>query len=238
MKGGAARFGGLNSLGTYARPVTIRLRPASALAFAGTILLLAGCGTPAEQEAAPAASASSSTPIPTTAPPKSDSAGLVAAVHPQCNAGQKILRYLADGNNQGDPQLDERFSQYVGVPAPQARGIADQYIQQCDAAFSKQEANQASAAAKAEADASASAAAAVEASQQAQEQQQIQANKESSCAAIGGRIDGDMCRSTVQGSPGGPGLDCSYASITISTNGTIDPAAIADLKSQLPGCFK
>lgn len=42
---------------------------------------------------------------------------------------------------------------------------------------------------------------------------------------------------TVQGSPRGPDLNCSYAMIEFKADGTIDPAALSDLKKQLPGCF-
>ena len=213
--------------------MTIGLRVFLPIALGAAALVLNGCGV----SSAPAVSIPATTAGQATAPASADDAGLIKAAHAQCDVGQKILRYISTGDNQGDPQLDVEFSRNVGSPLPQARSIADQYIQQCDASLSKQEAAQASAAAEAQAKASASAAAAQAAADRTAAEAAVQTNQQIACAAIGGRLDTGACYSIVQGSPGGPGLDCRYALITFKQDGTIDPAALADLKAQLPGCF-
>ena len=215
--------------------MTIGLRAFFPIALGAAALVLSGCGV----STAPAVS------IPATgaagqaiAPASADDASLIKAVHARCDVGQKILRYISSGDNQGDPQLDVEFSRYVGSSVPEARSIADQNIQQCDANLSKQEAAQASAAAKAQAETSSSAAAAQAAADRTAAQAAVQTNQQTACTAIGGHLGTGTCYSTVQGSPGGPGLDCRYALITFKQDGTIDPAALADLKAQLPGCFR
>ncbi|GAC1369953.1 MAG: hypothetical protein NVSMB43_05020 [Pseudarthrobacter sp.] len=117
-------------------------------------------------------------------------------MHAPCDLGDEVLHYLATGDNAGDPQLDVVLSKYVGVSLPQARAIADQQIQQCDAKLSGQETAQASAAA-------ASRVAASEAADAAKKKAAVQATQASSCAAIGGRVDTKWgwCASTVGGQP-------------------------------------
>jgi hypothetical protein len=200
--------------------------------------LLAACGaspassTPPDPSAMLSTStAASSTEVST---PAAASGGLVTAVHGQCDFGEKILHYLATGDNQGDPQLDTAFSEYVGVSLPRARSIADQQIQQCDARLSKQEAAQASAAAAASAADSAQAAA-------EQEEEAVQATQEKSCAAIGGTVDPKWgwCASTVQGNPSGePGSDCEYASVAFNPDGTLATWSSSTTKDSYPGCFR
>lgn len=147
--------------------------------------------------------------------------------------GNKILHYLATGDNGGDPQLDVLLSKYVGASQPKARAIADQQIQQCDANLSGQEVAQASAAAASRAAASAAADAAAE-------KAAVKATQVSSCAAIGGRIDTNWqwYASTVKGNPSGePGADCSNASVAFNPDGTLAKWSISTEKDFDPGCF-
>ncbi|ARE38119.1 hypothetical protein A0W34_32115 (plasmid) [Rhodococcus sp. BH4] len=57
----------------------------------------------------------------------------MVAQYPACaDIGEKVLRYLSDGDNGGDPALDIEYAASVGVPLPQARAIADDAILNCD----------------------------------------------------------------------------------------------------------
>lgn len=59
--------------------------------------------------------------------------GLIVAESPECAAvGQKVLRYLTTGDNDGDPQLDLEYASYVRTSLPEARAIADKAIMKCD----------------------------------------------------------------------------------------------------------
>lgn len=206
----------------YAQPVTLVPRPFRALALAAAVILTSSCSTTDTQggsAASPSASASATSPAYT---------GVVKATHPQCDLGPKILHYLITGDNGGDPQLDVAFSQHVGAPEPQARSIADQYVQQCDARIDRQ----ASESAKVQTETSADP---KNATQDAATRDITQA---AACDAIGGRVEGTLCHSTIQASPGGPGLNCSDATIAFNADGNIDPAVLADANKQLPGCFR
>lgn len=195
---------------------------------AGLCLLLAGCSKGADQPTVTPATSGSSTAVTT---PTEDS-GLVAAQHPHCDVGQKILRYLRTGDNGGDPELDREFANYVGVPTPQGRALADSYIVKCDQLLAQQEAAQASASAQA---ATSIAAAATEAQQKAQEEAQQQL----SCTKLGGRVDVLGCTSTVPGNPSGrAGAVCVNAHAAFNQDGTIADWSYATAKDFYPGCFK
>lgn len=174
----------------------------------------------------------------------SASAGLIQAVHDQCDFGSKILHYLATGDNQGDPKLDTAFSQHVGVPVPQARAIADQAIERCDESLSKQEAAQASAAASAQTKASAAAAEAQASAKAAQDRAERLAKEQRVCAPLGGTvraggdISADLCVSNNKGQTTDEAhLSCAYATIPFQPDGTLSAADIASFKEGYPGCF-
>ncbi|KRE67759.1 hypothetical protein ASG92_14095 [Arthrobacter sp. Soil736] len=179
-----------------------------------------------------------------TEDPSSPSAGLIHAVHHQCDFGSKILRYLATGDNQGDPKLDTAFSQHVGVSLPQARAMADQSIERCDAAISKQEAAQASAAASAQAEASEAEAEAQASAMAAQDKADRLTREQKVCAPLGGTVqDGgdisaDLCVSTNKGEATDEAhLSCASATIPFQPDGTLSAADIATFKEGYPGCF-
>lgn len=203
-----------------------------------TVGMASGCSQPATPAQSTATAATLTTATPAAAGTTAD---LVKALHPRCDVGEKILNYLATGDNGGDPQLDVLLSKYVGVGRPQARAIADQQIQQCDADLSKQEAAQASAAAAAQASASAAAVRASQDADKAAAQAAVKATQEKSCTAIGGRVDADWgwCASTVQGNPSGePGSDCANASLAFNQDGTLAEWAFWNTKRSYPGCFR
>ncbi|WP_442545224.1 hypothetical protein ACSBOX_05980 [Arthrobacter sp. KN11-1C] len=152
------------------------------------------------------------------------------------------MRYLATGDNGGDPQLDVLLSKYVGVDLPQARAVADQQIQQCDANLSQQEAAQASAAASASAKASQAAVEAQASAQAFQDKAVHLAVEQKACGTIGGNVRenlfGDLCVSSNGGSTtDGSHTSCGYAQIGFLQDGTLDSAEIANIKSGYPGCF-
>jgi hypothetical protein len=193
--------------------------------------------TPVPGSSSVGTASDSVTPVPTT----STGNGLVKALHAHCDVGSKVLSYLATGDNGGDPQLDVLLSKYVGVGLPQARAIADQQIQQCDANLSEQEAAQASAAAASRAAASQAAIAATEAADAARDKAAVQATQVTSCAAIGGHVDtrSGWCASTVKGNPSGqPGSDCSYASVPFNPDGTLAKWSSSTSRDSYPGCFQ
>ncbi len=174
----------------------------------------------------------------TVAAQSADAAGLVTAEHPQCDVGAQILQYLQTGDNGGDPQLDVQFANYVGVPAAQARALADQAIQQCDQQAATQETSQAYAESTSLAAASASAA-------RAQQDAAIAAQRRKSCASIGGRVDHQFggagaCASTVPGDPSGqPGAECASAYVSFSLDGgTLDSDSYQTAKHDHAGCFR
>lgn len=215
-------------------PRSVRLLAASAGAV--LLLLLTGaCSEPSRQgvglapiEPAPRATAASAT----------DSIGssLVPARHRQCDVGLTILRYLATGDNQGQPSLDKRFAAYVHVPAPQARATADAYIEACDRALGAQETSAARATRNAQARSQRDA-------DLARELADRQDRKIAACSAIGGSTENDRCYSTVTGNPSGkPGAACVRADgtriyIEFSKSGSIPAASYSSKKSFYPGCF-
>jgi hypothetical protein len=121
-----------------------------AAALAGCAKSVVGSAAPATVGAEPSAEAD-------VAFGAADTNGLITAQYARCDVGAQILNYLATGDNGGDPGLDQVFASFVGVPAPQARALADQYIQNCDAQQAEQEAAASSSAAALAAEAAASA---------------------------------------------------------------------------------
>lgn len=113
---------------------------------------------------------------PTSARTTASVNGLVVARHRQCDFGDRLLRYLATGDNGGEPWYDQQFANDVGVSLPAARAIADEAIQKCDADLDRQAATSAAETASAAAKTSEEQAAAA----------QVERRKQS-CAAIGGR---------------------------------------------------
>jgi hypothetical protein len=166
---------------------------------------------------------------------------LVTARYPQCDLGPQILNYLATGNNGGDPGLDKLFADHVGAPDPQARALADQWIEACDKQQAEKEAAAASAQAAATAAASAGASRSAAAASEAQEQAAVIATQERSCAAIGGEVDDSMgmCHSTVPGNPSGqPGSECEFAWVGFNRDGTIWQGGLETERDFYPGCFR
>lgn len=212
-------------------------------------VIFTGCSGAPEDDSTTIPSGSASTTaapggVNATEDPSSTSAGLIQPVHPQCDFGSKILRYLATGDNQGDPKLDIAFSQHVGVSLPRARAIADQSIERCDAAISKQEAAQASAAASAQAEASEAAAEAEASANAAKDKADRLAREQKVCAPLGGTvqeggdISADLCVSTNKGQATDEAqLSCAYATIPFQPDGTLSAADIATFKEGYPGCF-
>lgn len=165
---------------------------------------------------------------PTSARTTASVNGLVVARHRQCDFGDRLLRYLATGDNGGEPWYDQQFANDVGVSVPEARAIADEAIQKCDADLDRQAAASAAETASAAAKTSEVQAAAAQV-----------ARRKQSCAAIGGRYDdtGVWCASTVQGNPSGEaGADCRNSRVPFEGDG-IDRAALAHENEWYPGCF-
>jgi hypothetical protein len=140
--------------------------------------------------------------------------------------------------------MDTAFSPYVGVPLPQARSIADQKIQDCDANLSKQEAAKASAEASAKAKDS-QAAAEVQASALASHDKatRLESEQKTCTAALGGKVReggnfADLCVSNSQGNTtDGSRTSCNHAQIAFQSDGTLTTSDIASIKSGYPGCF-
>jgi hypothetical protein len=180
---------------------------------------------------------------PTTGPGAASN-GLIKAIHGECDFGDQILLYLATGDNRGNPKMDTAFSPYVGVPLPQARSVADQKIQECDANLSKQETAKASAEASAKAkDSQATALAEASALATHDKATRLASEQKTCAAALGGRVrDGgnfaDLCVSNIQGSTtDGSRTSCNYAQIAFQPDGTLTTSDIASIKSGYPGCF-
>ncbi|CCG02363.1 hypothetical protein [Blastococcus saxobsidens] len=150
-------------------------------------------------------------------PPVADENGLIRAQYSACDLGKEILRYLATGDNGGDPGMDRVFAQYVGVPVPQARALADEWIVACDEQYAEQESAEISAAAEASARASASAASAAASASRAQHNAAVAAEEKRSCAAIGGQARDGICESTSPGHvTGDPYYPCSALVVRLS----------------------
>jgi hypothetical protein len=170
--------------------------------------------------------------------PTADAAGLVVAQYPQCDVGAEILDYLATGDNGGDPSVDQVFASHVGVPAPQARALADQYIESCDQQAAQQKAAASSSAAEASARESASAASAAASASQAQHDAAVAAQRQRSCAAIGGQAGDSLCQSASQGSAANdPYYPCSAVYVEFTDEGTIDQTSLHNVSTDHPGCF-
>lgn len=93
---------------------------------AGPAVLLAATA------AAIALSSCSTTEPGTPSPATSDDGVIVASNNGCATLGQAVLEYLSTGDNRGDPNMDLKYGDSVGVPRPQARAIADQAIVDCD----------------------------------------------------------------------------------------------------------
>ncbi|MGF0313692.1 DUF4333 domain-containing protein [Rhodococcus sp. IEGM1428] len=109
--------------------MNITYRPAARRASTrrARVMLLGMIGT-----AAIALTGCSTTEAGTPSPQTSDD-GLVVASNNGCaTLGRAVLEYLSTGDNRGDPNLDLKYGDSVGVPRPQARAIADQAIVDCD----------------------------------------------------------------------------------------------------------
>lgn len=209
------------------------MRTVTAASLAVVMTVLAGCTSQVIGVASPASPTGATGPAEEDlfeegVPPLADAEGLVPAQYAVCDLGADILNYLATGDNGGDPGMDQVFADYVGVPEPQARALASDWIEGCNEQQAEQEAAAASSAS------ASSAAAAAEASEAAQN-----AENRRACEAIGGHyvepaIWGGACESTVEGNPSGePFKDCGHAWITF-------PATEADLNqlvADYSGCF-
>lgn len=187
--------------------------PVRFLALAAAALLISSCAAGGPQNGSSASPSVSATAAPSTS---AADTGLVKASHPQCDLGEKIFHYLSTGDSQGDHELGVAFSKYLGVPADQARSIANQYVQQCDAGLDKK--------------------ASAPATPGQTDPATLQITQAASCDAIGGTVQGGLCHSTAQGSPGGP--DCRNAVVGFAPDGNVDPAALSDAKAKMPGCFR
>lgn len=164
--------------------------------------------------------------------------------HPRTAAAYPLVAATGFLSRIHSAKLDTAFSQYVGVPLPQARSIADKNIQECDANLSKQESAQASTEASARAQASQAAAEAQASAQAAQDNAARRAIEEKACgAALSGQVKGgglfaDLCVSTSQSSSNdGSRTLCSAAQVAFQPDGTLSETDITSIKSGYPGCF-
>ncbi|WP_144627448.1 hypothetical protein [Arthrobacter woluwensis] len=203
-----------------------------------TGLLLTGCTSPGNPSSAP-------TIAETPQAVSHGSGALVHARHGECNFGPKVMKYLATGDNQGDPRLDKMFAGHVGAPGPEARQIVDDAIEKCDGAADQREAVQASASASAEA-ATAKASAEAQASASADAARaSLLAKERPACAAIGGRLNPssnsaylDTCDAPNPDAAATNGTLCAYAQIAFNTSGQMAQSDIDVVKDGYPGCFK
>ncbi|MDZ7931193.1 MAG: DUF4333 domain-containing protein [Rhodococcus sp. (in: high G+C Gram-positive bacteria)] len=91
------------------------------------VVLLSMIGTAA------LALAACTTTEPGTPNPQTSDNGLIVANSNGCaTLGWAVLEYLSTGENRGDPTLDLKYGDSVGVALPQARAIADRAIVDCD----------------------------------------------------------------------------------------------------------
>jgi len=152
------------------------------------------------------------------------------------------MKYLATGDNQGDPRLDKIFAGHVGASAPEARQIVDDAIEKCDGAADSREAAQASTSASAEA-ANAQASADAQASASADAARSALVAKErAACAELGGRLNPgivgyDTCDAPNTHASATNGLSCAFAQIAFNASGEIAPSDIDVIKNGYPGCF-
>jgi hypothetical protein len=162
---------------------------------------------------------------------------LIAPRHPQCNIGAQVLHYLATGDNGGNPWYDQHFAGDIGVPAPQARAIADKAIQDCDS-YQDEVATSSALTATSRAQATSEAAAATSEAQAAAKQER---ERVASCTSIGGEYEpgyGGACRSKVHAdATGQPGVDCSSYAVILFGGNQITPAQLAQSKKSFPGCW-
>ncbi|MET4622801.1 hypothetical protein ABIE18_004280 [Arthrobacter sp. 2762] len=168
----------------------------------------------------------------------------ISRYHPAVKAyvGNNEWHYVSSEHVSRAAQLDVLLSKYVGVDLPQARAVADQQIQQCDANLSRQEAAQASAEASASARASYAAGEAQASAQAVQDKAARLMTEQKACAAIGGHLTenlfGDLCVSNAQGSTtDGSHTSCGYAQTGFQPDGTLASADIAAIKDGYPGCL-
>lgn len=200
--------------------------------------MLTGCASPGNTGSAPT--------IAQTPQAVSDGSGaLVRARHVECNFGPKVMKYLATGDNQGDPRLDKIFARHVGAPGPEARRIVDDAIEKCDGAADDREAAQASASASAES-AAAKASAEAQASASADAARaNLLAKERPACAAMGGRLNPnsnsaylDTCDAPNPDAAATNGALCAYAQIAFNASGQMAQSDIDVVRDGYPGCFK
>jgi hypothetical protein len=174
--------------------------------------------------------------------------GLVVARHQHCDVGSVILHYLETGDNQGNPRLDQRFAIYVHVPLPQARALADQYIESCDQNIDRQDQAAQQAVIRSEQLAAQQAEIAQRFEQQKVEQARARAELHSRelvmCNSVGGRLENERCYSTVKGDPSGkPGADCTSMNgtpiwLSFAKSGEFLSGFYSTTKTFYPGCFR
>lgn len=204
------------------------------LAALAITTVLAGCVHPIAPDAASPTSSGSAA-----------SNGLIKAVHSECDFGDQILKYLATGDNQGNPQLDTVLADYVGVPLPKARGIANQKIQDCDAKLTKQRQAVVEESAAAVAQENRASAAAEESAQAVQDRAALLVIEQDACtAALGGTVSDkgggqrDFCVSASRGSTNdGSNTSCAFALIAFQPDGTLLKEDVTGVQHAYPGCF-
>jgi hypothetical protein len=162
----------------------------------------------------------------------------VPAQYSQCDEGAAILHYLATGDNGGDPSMDQVFASHVGVPKPQARALADQWIEACDQQYAQRAAASSWAQAEAQARASYEAASSASAAAASASEAAVAAQERRSCAAIGGQAGDRMCQSASQSSAANdPYYPCSAVYVEFTAEGTIDQGSLHNVNTDHPGCF-
>ena len=204
--------------------------------------LVSACGASTPSATGPPSSGASTSPATGLASPTNSAVnGLTAARYPECNYGDRLLHYLATGDNGGDPWFDKNFASYVGTTVPQARALTDASIEQCNK--SKDDAAAAQASAQADAQSSASAQASTDA--QTAQDQRLATIQTQACAAIGGilnkgyNVADNNCKSATPDAPSGPaGTLCGYGSVELNPDGSIAQESYASAKQNYPGCFK
>ena len=151
---------------------------------------------------------------------------LIAARHHECGFGAGLLRYLATGDNGGNPAFDQYFASDVGAPVPQARAIADKAIQDCDAGLDQKAA-----------DATRAAEATAAATAEAQAEEALKQKETVECANIGGHratwMGGYTCASNTPDRRSQGGASCKSAFVDFHSDGSLNaPEAGPD-----PLCF-
>jgi hypothetical protein len=131
---------------------------------------------------------------------------------------------------------------------PQARALADQYIESCDQTIYRQEQAARQVAFRnqqlAEQQAEQTQRLAQQQAEQARQQQALHERELATCGGIGGRLQGDRCYSVVKGNPSGePGADCVLPGgtpiwLSFTKDGEFLSGFYSTAKNDYPGCFK